>query len=139
MNRLLVAAGLFASVACFSANAQTAAMKAEIPFDFRMSNVLLPAGEYTIDQTGPLFRLQSIAQPKNAAMVLAVANTVRHNTSLKGVLVFNRYGNQYFLAKVQSGGQDTGYVIRPGAAEKELIARSAHGGVESAAVKLQRK
>jgi hypothetical protein len=139
MNRLLIAAGLFASVACFSANAQTAAMTANIPFEFRMGNVPMPAGEYTINQTGPIFRLQPVEQPKQTAVVLAIPNTVRYQEGLKGKLVFNRYGDRYFLSTVHSAGHETGYLVRPGSAEKELIASSARSGVQTAAVALRRK
>jgi hypothetical protein len=139
MSRLLVAAGLFASVACFSANAQTVVMKANIPFEFRMSNIPMPAGEYVVNQSGSIFRLQPVAEPKKTALVLAVPNTVRNGATAKGALVFNRYGSRYFLSKVQSAGVAAGYLVRPGSVEKELIARAAREGVETAAVALDRK
>jgi hypothetical protein len=118
---LAVVTAMFAT----AANAQTisSTLWADIPFEFMAGTNKLPAGTYNIDSPYPnVVRLQSTDR-KASAMLIA------HGTSSaaqrEGRLLFNKYGNQHFLANVQGPGTNVGLGLRPSAAEREMSAQSA--------------
>src|SRR5438445_2208067 len=99
MTRIALVAGLFASLACFYLYAQTMDLRANIPFDFRMGEVLMPAGQYTIHSSASLLTLRSDAGRPTAATLLTLPAS-RRLAPTAGTLEFSRYGEEYFLAKV---------------------------------------
>src|SRR4051812_43999638 len=99
MKRLAIAMGLLASITTISLPAQTLTLKANVPFDFRMGSVYMPAGEYTIHQSGSMVKLQSAQRkPISAAFLTQAISAPARRTD--GALIFNRYGEDYFLSKV---------------------------------------
>jgi hypothetical protein len=81
--------------ACTGAIGQQPAIKANIPFDFTVGNNWMPAGEYTI--TSPLrhvvqFRSTDLAK---TATIVSIQSYQESDSGSK--LVFDRYGDQYFL------------------------------------------
>jgi hypothetical protein len=123
MKRLQFAVGFFAIVASCSLYAQTISMRANIPFDFRMGEALLPAGEYLIHHARGVLTLQE-RQGGNAAAVAITSATQRREHSDKGVLQFNHYGNTYFLGEVSTPDSDTARVVLKTPREKEMARRS---------------
>ena len=101
MNRItaisLLTIGSLAS--CVGAIAQQPAMKANIPFSFAVGNTWLPAGEYTI--SSPVREVIEF-QSADHAHLATVVSVESHDESTAGgsKLVFERYGNQYFLHRV---------------------------------------
>jgi len=84
--------------ACGSAIAQGSNIKANIPFDFTVGNTWMPAGEYTISSP-----FQHIVQLRSAdnARTAEIVSTQGYNESRSGSkLVFDKYGDQYFLRHV---------------------------------------
>lgn len=130
------AALFLASVAGLCLSAQTIDLKANIPFDFRMGTAVMPAGEYSIHYSGHVLTLRSESGKPNAAMVLAQTSSYRV-TDPSSSLIFNRYGNHFFLAKVRDSVSSTEQSLWPSATEKELIA--GNNAVQIARVRLQPK
>ena len=97
MNRILAIFLLtMASVAATAANAQQPTLKANIPFDFTVGNTSMPAGEYTI--TSPI---QEVLVLRTAGHSASVVSSESYAESKSGsALVFDKYGNQYFLHEV---------------------------------------
>jgi len=94
---ILSALALFVSFG--NAWAQDHAVKANVPFHFTVSGKTLPSGTYTITS--------DIASPnviviRNGEQHLAIMSTVYTDdqNSKKNVLVFHRYGDQYFLSEI---------------------------------------
>ena len=95
-----------------SANAQlNYPIKAKIPFDFTVGNKKLAAGEYTFSRlSGPsdnrmmlvrgLDSNTHLFQSTFAAQVLRPKN--------ESTLVFHKYGDQYFLEQIWTGGEQDG-------------------------------
>ena len=84
--------------ACTGAIAQQPALRADIPFDFTIGNTWMPAGEYTI--TSPfqhVVQLRSADLAKTASIVSLQSNEESRSGSK---LVFDKYGDQYFLHRV---------------------------------------
>jgi hypothetical protein len=104
------------------------AVKARIPFDFYLRDRVLPAGEYQVSEItddGALLvrsadgREQSLTQTRNTSATARQAGDSR--------LVFNRYGDQYFLAAAwMQGGQ--GHVLVKSHRERSLRNELAQNG-----------
>jgi hypothetical protein len=91
---LCVVAGL---AAAGSGLAQTAAVRAKVPFTFAAGRTWLPAGSYIISQVSP----QEISiQNADTRRVVAVSFIQPQNlaTVSSGSLVFHKYGERYFLS-----------------------------------------
>ena len=87
-----------AMATCAGAIAQQPALKANIPFDFTVGNTWMPAGEYTV--TSPM---HSIVQLRSAdlAKTATIVSSQSYNESDSGSkLVFDKYGDRYFLHRV---------------------------------------
>jgi hypothetical protein len=84
------------------AMAQDHAVQATIPFEFRAGNKVLPAGTYTITTgTDNLIVITNHTQPAVVTVALRDGRESR-----KSELVFNQYGDRYFLSEIlcQSAG-----------------------------------
>jgi hypothetical protein len=96
-------------------------LRADIPFEFTAGGQILPAGIYTVrrgDNGGNALMLSS-ADGRGGVYFLTNAtssNMVREKASL----VFNRYGDQYFLSEVWRVGDITGRQLIPSSREREL-------------------
>ncbi len=124
MTRSTFAALLLASVASLCLNAQTIDLKANIPFDFQMGTAVMPAGAYSVHYAAHVLTLRSETGKPKGAMVLA--RTSAYRVADPGPsLIFNRYGNHFFLAKVRDTVSGTEQSLWPSTAEKELIAGNA--------------
>ena len=120
MKRLILAAGLFAVTLTASLQAQTMNLKASIPFDFRIGNTVLPSGEYSIRHSdGVLFVNQTDGAHKSG-MVLTFGEDRPAESSAASTLLFNRYGDTYFLSKVWSAESTQAQAPPKTSREKEL-------------------
>lgn len=100
MNRIS-AIGLLtiASLAtCIGAIAQQPALKANIPFGFTVGDTRMPAGEYTI--SSPLQQVVQIRSTDLANIATVVSPGGYDQPSSGSKLVFDKYGDQYFLRRV---------------------------------------
>jgi hypothetical protein len=136
MNRSIFAAGFLALMGCLSLGAQTISLQASIPFEFRVGQTLMPPGEYMITHSqGVLWFKTYTAKPK-AVNILVQGTTKGVNGGKSNHLLFNRYGENYFLSRVYQVGHTSGLAVPPGKTERELIASQA-GPIQSATVNLR--
>lgn len=104
---------LLFSLVLVVANAQAqarASYTAHIPFEFVVGNATLPAGDYAITQikTGDgTVMLELRAKGQDVALRLTQAMQTRTPRD-RSVLVFNHYGEQYFLAEMWRAGEAQG-------------------------------
>jgi hypothetical protein len=77
-------------------------LEATVPFQFYAGNAKLPAGKYIVrrlDNSDP--RIMEISSADDSVSALfEVADTEANSAPRKGELVFNQYGDRYFLADV---------------------------------------
>ena len=95
-----------------TANAQLSTpIRAKIPFDFTVGNKKLPAGEYTFR------RLSGLADTRTMSVTSADAGTHLFQSTFgaqvltpknESTLVFHKYGDQYFLEQIWTGGEQEG-------------------------------
>ena len=127
----LLSAMLLASLTV-SAQGQSLAyrVKANIPFDFTVGERKLTAGEYSvgraIQSSGDL--VLSITDHDGHAKATRLTNaTVALRPKERSVLVFHRYGDQYFLFQVWTAGETGGRQFpesRSERAQRELAKNS---------------
>lgn len=94
---------------------------ANIPFDFAAGSTKLPAGEYTVKvvEATRMLLVQNTADPH--ASLFIPANTAEANQIQTGSkLVFNRYGDRYFLSQVWMEGSSRGRQLLKSKSEKEI-------------------
>lgn len=107
---LMVLAGLLLAVG--SAYAQSSRMVADIPFDFVVGNKAFPAGEYTIGSVGVNGETLVLRNTDRHQADKSMFFTPNHCSSAQpqsdSKLVFNMYGNHYYLSQIWTEGYDQG-------------------------------
>ncbi|HZE68867.1 MAG TPA: hypothetical protein VE135_04980 [Pyrinomonadaceae bacterium] len=95
-----------------SANAQLSnPIRAKIPFDFNVGDKKLPAGEYTFSRLSGLSdnKVMSVSSRDASANVFQSTFAASVLTAKKeSTLVFHKYGDQYFLEQIWTGGEQEG-------------------------------
>ena len=103
-------------------HAQSIMLKADIPFKFTVGDTQLPSGEYFVKK---LHSGVIQVQGKSSAFVMTTGGD-GGNTSGGSKLVFNRYGDQYFLSRIWAPGM--GHELRKSRLEREVAQRLSNGG-----------
>lgn len=122
---LLGAASVFAQ--------STVALKASIPFSFKVREAALPAGDYTItffrnENWGGVLWLESADIPSKAEFLIRVLGTSRRLQD-HAYLLFNSYGDQHFLSQIWSASDKAGTELLKSSAERELVRSGPQGKV----------
>jgi hypothetical protein len=120
MKRLQLAAGLLMTLAFSRIEAQTIDFHATIPFEFRMGQTVMAAGDYTVHHSNGLLLVQP--DGGKAVFSLAIATELPKDSSAPGLL-FHRYGDSYFLAKIWTPGYANACGVPKSSYEKELARR----------------
>ena len=122
-TRALVMAALMALTAMASTRVAQAQelLVVNIPFNFVAGNMTLPAGEYSIKVSAPERTLLLIDR-KDAAMSSFMNTDAVATTEIQteSKLIFNRYGDRYFLSQVWTEGNSRGRQLSKSAREKEM-------------------
>ena len=127
--------GFVFALTCLTAQAQSTNLRADIPFEFRIGGTVLPPGSYTIQSSGSALIVRE-QRGSHVAVDFFTLAAMRPQALTTGQLVFNRYGNTYFLAKIWTPGSQDGREFRRSPQEKEAAGDS---GRLSAAVALRRQ
>jgi len=93
-------------------------IKADIPFDFYIGEKLLPAGEYTIREKYQ--GLMEIQRDDGKATAFFITNDSQpRQEPTASELIFNRYGNETFLSRVEEQGNPDDAVLLKSKLEKQ--------------------
>jgi hypothetical protein len=118
---------VMASVMALTAMASTRVAQAQeplvirIPFDFVVGGKTLPAGEYSVNTSGPERTLLLIdRQDPSASIFMGTNPIVASEPKSESKLVFNRYGDRYFLSQVWTAGNSSGRQLLKSAREREM-------------------
>jgi hypothetical protein len=119
ITRTLVTLGISAVLSPIALLAQDR-IDATIPFDFNIGGKTFAAGEYSVRRLNEnVLKIQRVKDGTGVlAMVMAADKTSKASMP---VLLFNRYGDTYFLSKVS--GEDRAWQLHPSPKEKELISK----------------
>lgn len=127
VTTIVAALGLFLALAVVSVSAQTpTGAEVNIPFDFSAGKASLKAGTYIITRSGD--KALQIRDANKKTILVNAPLTIGSRDFRSGErLVFNRYGNEYFLTQVWLTA-DEGKQLLPSNAEttaaRELVKRN---------------
>jgi hypothetical protein len=97
-------------------------IEVNIPFQFHAGNVKLPAGQYRIhpldDSDLTVMEISSVDGSTSA--LFQVEDTKTDSTPAKTELIFNKYGDRYFLAKLFEEGSSSGSQVPHSRYEKKI-------------------
>ena len=133
MLTLLVTISLVAAVV--SAKAQgSRTERATVPFDFNVGDSEMAAGRYQFKPMNELGNAVSVRGTESAQSAIKLTNNlVRVDPAPESKLVFNRYGNKYFLSEIWTPGVGTGrelFMSRQERAVKQEMAKDNNGQSE---------
>jgi hypothetical protein len=126
--RIFVMFTLFAILAVASVHAQSSREQtANIPFSFTVADKTFPAGEYIIQRLNPSSDKAAIAVKSadghmNKIVLTTPVQAAKMRENAK--LVFNHYGDQYFLAQVWTPADNTGLEVPQSKSERTLARNS---------------
>lgn len=100
----------------------TGEISVNIPFQFHAGNAKLPAGEYRIHvlDDSDLNVMEIVSTDGSTSALFQVQAKEAGATEEKSELVFNKYGNRYFLSEVLEQGNDSSSEVLKSAYEKKL-------------------
>lgn len=143
--RVTLLSAMLLLTAAASAQGQSLANRARfnVPFDFSFGEKKLPAGQYSIGRalnSSDDITL-SVADRDGRSKGFQLSNAViTSQAKTRAVLVFHRYGDEYFLAQVWQAGATTGRQFHVSKKERELyrqLAGNSSGDKVSQNVKYQ--
>lgn len=106
---LLGVFGLLLVAAC--ANAQSVNVRANVPFDFVVDKVTIPAGAYSIQSINDGIGSPTLMiRGTNSRVARLVGSNAAEklNPAATSYLLFHRYGDTYFLAQIWMQGEQHG-------------------------------
>ncbi len=115
-----VAAVLVAGATVFAQDA--AKSVAHIPFAFHAGASALPAGTYTITPMGTTNAVIRIMDKDTRESIMLLAPRNKQAAQPESKLVFQRYGDQYFLSQIWTEYDAGGRVLKTSKLEKEMRA-----------------
>jgi hypothetical protein len=108
--------GSLASTKSALAQFSTPVAIVNIPFAFHTAAQTLPAGTYRIDhESAHLLRLRGTGSIGGFAMT---HDAIKTHAPSRGIVVFERYGDTYYLRQVWTAGKSTGLECAKSKAEK---------------------
>jgi hypothetical protein len=122
-NRIFAAPFVLALLTSAAAFGQSSAkQQVDIPFEFHVGPTVLPAGQYTVH---PQYANGVLAlRGYGRGAMIATDNIEVKKAPDTGKLVFNRYGDTYFLSKVFMAGETRGRALRKTQLEREIASNS---------------
>src|SRR5262249_28326493 len=121
----LIAALAFVSMGIpTSIYAQATLLRMTVPFDFYFGAQKFPAGIYTVGRVGLSDAIRISDEQGRAAVAVSNATDTPRKDLAKSQVVFNRYGNTYFLSEVKWTDYPTARALPITAMEAELAKSS---------------
>ena len=97
---------LFTAVALFAQTENRPLMKVNIPFAFSADNHTLPAGQYFVTTVTPERSIALVSADRKHTTIINDLLNYAGSPSADSRLVFNRYGDEYFLTQVWTKGDN---------------------------------
>jgi hypothetical protein len=106
-------------------------LEANIPFAFHAGNTKLPAGKYIIRMLddSDLTVMEITSADGSTSALFEIHGTDSSSTPAKGELIFNKYGNRYFLSKLFDEGNPSGNEVVESAYEKRVSQAAAEAQI----------
>lgn len=133
----LIVIGLIALLTVASAYAQPfGTMRVSVPFQFLAGDKVMPAGEYRIE-VDPWFQRMALRRTDGSVGLWLAAHLTQKNGDAPetGMLIFHKYGNQFFFRGAWNAGELRGYELPVSRAEREMAKLAGKTEVASVRVK----
>jgi hypothetical protein len=119
---ILIAIAAFATALTTNTFGQTGkTVRANVKFDFQIGERIYPAGEYRIGSISRLndniLQIRSVGDANKNHIIIANHSNAGKRQTPK--LVFQKYGENYFLTKIFLDTEQWGYSIRPSRRQRE--------------------
>jgi hypothetical protein len=97
-------------------------LEADIPFQFHAGNVKLPPGKYIIQvlDNSDLTVMEIRSADGSTSALFEVRSAEANSAPRKDELIFNKYGNRYFLAKLFDEANPSGSQVVESRYEKRV-------------------
>lgn len=125
MRAFAIASLLVLSMMAVAKSVHAQNLVANIPFEFMTATTTLPAGDYTVTELSSGVLLHNRAEHTSAFVMTIPGKAKREPGESK--LIFNRYGNRYFLSEIWSSESKIGKQLPKSDGEKELLKELANG------------
>jgi hypothetical protein len=105
-------------------------LEVNIPFQFHAGNVKLPAGKYlihTLDGGADPGVMEITNADGSTAALFEVQQAQANSSPAKSELIFDKYGNHYFLTKLFDEGNSSGSQVLESRYEKRVGQAAADG------------
>ena len=100
--------------------AQTIRVTATVPFEFMVAGRSMPAGDYTVERAHSTAAIR-VSNGSTGVLSLAMNSSASPQEQAgQALLIFHRYGDQYFLSRIVDGNRATGLELPASRTEKEL-------------------
>ena len=131
MTTLLAAATFAMTLAVASVHAQSAgSLSVTVPFQFAAAGKTLPAGDYyvrrTLDGARVILRIES--KDGSISVYTQTHGVQTSQIQDESKLVFNKYGEQFYLSQVWAAGRSTGEELTRTSQERVLRHETAKFG-----------
>ena len=101
-------------MAVFSVSGHAAEMSANVPFSFTVNGATLPPGQYFVETNDSRLIIRGVSRA-----ALALSNALQSSDYTSAKLVFHKYGEEYILREVWTGGS-SGRSLAKTQREREL-------------------
>jgi len=107
--------------------AQISKLTATVPFEFVVAGRTMPAGEYEVwkSPTSSMIVLRGLNQRISALSIAMGDPVTSRNPAADTRLIFNRYGDQYFLHAVVNAYAAVEFTLPETRAEREMVKTAA--------------
>jgi len=142
MITIMVAAVFFATLSIASVRAQDAGtVSVHIPFEFAAANRTLPAGDYYVRRyiQGAQVDMEITSKDKSQRLQLTIRPVRGTDIQEQSKLVFNRYGDQYFLSQLWIAGRSNGEELTKASRERLLRSEMASRAIKRESVAIAGK
>ena len=127
---LLIALAFALTMYPTKAKAQiTGDLEVDVPFQFHAGNSKLPPGKYFIHvlDNSDLNIMEITSADGATSALFEVQGTQANSLPAKSELIFDKYGNRYFLAKLFDEGNPSGSQVLESRYEKRISQAAAEG------------
>jgi hypothetical protein len=131
---------LFAVSSAKAQSTNRMVLQADIPFEFTIGNVTLPAGKYTVGNASDSSDILRLRSADGHSRALVQMNSIIGNADNNAKLVFSRYGNHYFFAQAWMPATRTGLEASKSGAQRAIERELATTGprIEEVALTVRR-
>jgi hypothetical protein len=133
-NLLSFVIALFFALTMYSTQAQAQIIgdiDVNIPFQFHVGSTRLPPGEYRIHvlDNSDLSTMEITSMDRTVSALFQVEQADINSEPTKTELIFNKYGNRYFLARMFDEGNPSGSQVAESHYEKKLSQGALEGQI----------